>query len=684
MSGDDPRPESIEMRVLIAEDDPTSLLMLKTVVSGWGHAVTAVSDGLEAWYCLREPDSPPLAILDREMPGLSGTEICQRVLVLRPDDPPYLILLTAKGEKRDVVEGLNAGANDYIAKPFDLEELRARIAVGCRVVELQQALARRLLEIEEAHRREEELRLKLEAVGGWLGGKGATSPEGLTSISALAQEVADAIGAAGIQIHVLQGDRLLPLTETGPSPFIWPALLESVLNSTEMLQIPGYVLLPLSAAPGTSLGVLVVHGLGRGGLLNQELGLVKLLARETASGLELLRLRGDLEDLRRRQESEGRSRTAETAEKLGVCPSCMRCHGERQKTCTRDGAALQILPDVPFEVAGRYRFERRLGVGGMGMVFRAHDNQLDRRVALKVVRLRQSLMDAETNRRRFSVETRILAGLNHPGIITLHDSGELASGTMYIVPELLTGLDLERVLSLYGPGTPAQVASMILDAGAALDAAHALGLVHRDVKPANIFIVPEARGFRAKLIDFGLARSQAEVRMTHDSCVVGTPRYMAPEIFKGSEGTARSDLYSLAAVAYEALTDRPVVRGSQIGDVVLEVLSDNPAPPSEVLGESARPLDSIFYQGLAKEPDVRPASVLEWASEVAERLRTVVAMGSGWPEIRETSAALRVDNGGPGPRVSLLPGISPAIRESVLGPKPERTSHPPDPSGRRS
>jgi tRNA A-37 threonylcarbamoyl transferase component Bud32 len=540
-------------------------------------------------------------------------------------------------------------------------------------VDLQQALARRVREVEESRHREEDLRMKLEALGGWLGTKGVPLSESLSSISNLAQEVAHAVGADGILIYVVQDDKLVPITGEDESPFVWPALIDSVRQSGEMLQIPGYLLLPLRTPSGSTLGVLVAHGLGRSGLLHAELNLLKLLCRETASGLELLRLRKDLEKIRLEREREGALRIHEETEKLGVCPGCMRCYEHGKRKCPEDGSLLQVLPDVPFEVAGRYRFERRLGVGGMGMIFRAFDSQLNRKVALKVVRLRQSLMDAETNRRRFVAETQILAGINHPGIVTLHDSGELSSGTMYIVTELLRGLDLEKVLSLYGPGTPEQVATLITEAGLALNAAHHLGLVHRDVKPANIFVLPERPGFRAKLIDFGLARSETSHRLTQESCVVGTPRYMAPEIFKGSEGTTRSDLYSLVAVAYEALTDSPVVKGTQIGDVVLEVLTMDPEPISAFLGPQAQPLDSLFYQGLAKDPDLRPSSVLEWVTEVVNRLEGVSPRFHGWPEFQAYSGPIRLngENGEGHPAAK-------DAREKHVSIEPAGTGVPPD------
>jgi CheY-like chemotaxis protein len=137
-------------RILIAEDDPTSRLVLQRILEKWGHEVIITCDGTEAWNCLESPDAPRLAILDWMMPGMDGREICQRVRHRAEINPSYLILLTALGRKEDIVCGLESGADDYITKPFDANELRARLDVGLRVVELQTALYRKVEELENA------------------------------------------------------------------------------------------------------------------------------------------------------------------------------------------------------------------------------------------------------------------------------------------------------------------------------------------------------------------------------------------------------------------------------------------------------------------------------------------------------------------------------------------------------
>ena len=138
------------MRILIAEDDPVSRRVLEVCLLKWGHEVVVTSDGFQACEALLREGAPRLAILDWMMPGMDGTEVCRRVRGSPVGGPAYLILLTAKGRKEDIVVGLGAGADDYVTKPFDHEELRARVQVGLRVATLQNVLADRVKELEES------------------------------------------------------------------------------------------------------------------------------------------------------------------------------------------------------------------------------------------------------------------------------------------------------------------------------------------------------------------------------------------------------------------------------------------------------------------------------------------------------------------------------------------------------
>ena len=146
------------MKILIAEDDEVSRLMLEATLVKWGHDTTVVTDGEAAWAILQQPEAPSLAILDWMMPGLDGPEICRRLRQLPEQKPTHVILLTTKSRKEDLVAGLEAGADDYITKPFDRGELKARLEVGVRLVDLQHILAARVCELEEALSNNRQLR----------------------------------------------------------------------------------------------------------------------------------------------------------------------------------------------------------------------------------------------------------------------------------------------------------------------------------------------------------------------------------------------------------------------------------------------------------------------------------------------------------------------------------------------
>lgn len=138
------------MKVLIAEDDLTSRLMLTAMLKTWGYDPEVAENGAEAWQRIQQPDAPRLVILDWIMPGMEGLEIIRRTRALNLTEPPYIIILTSRGNKRDIVAGLSAGANDYIAKPYDQEELRARVEVGRRMVAMQSTLAQQMVELKNA------------------------------------------------------------------------------------------------------------------------------------------------------------------------------------------------------------------------------------------------------------------------------------------------------------------------------------------------------------------------------------------------------------------------------------------------------------------------------------------------------------------------------------------------------
>ncbi len=251
---------------------------------------------------------------------------------------------------------------------------------------------------------------------------------------------------------------------------------------------------------------------------------------------------------------------------------------------------------------GPYVLGQVLGRGGMGVVYRATHVHLGRDVALKL--LAPELNDNDEFRRRFLRESRLAASLDHPNVITVYDAGDF-NGTLYIAMRYVDGVDLAQLLRKQGRLEPLAALSLLDQVAAALDAAHEHGLIHRDVKPANVMI---ASG-RCYLTDFGLTKqvgaSPASTELTRTGMFLGTLHYSAPEQIQGNEVTASTDIYALGCVLYECLTGvTPFSKESQVA-LLYAHLSDSPRPPSELRPELPRAIDDVLAKALAKSPQDR-------------------------------------------------------------------------------
>jgi serine/threonine protein kinase len=211
-------------------------------------------------------------------------------------------------------------------------------------------------------------------------------------------------------------------------------------------------------------------------------------------------------------------------------------------------------PLVGTVISDRYRIERLIGVGGVGSVYRATQLGLDRGVALKV--LKPELTESHTAMERFAREARTAARLQHPHIVTVHDFGAMPDGRAYLVMELLTGLNLAQWIRKHRPTDLARAAEYLALVCGAVGALHDSGIIHRDIKPSNIMIVDQPGGATVKVVDFGLVRPTISDDATDltGGLVLGTPEFMAPELFTGQKPDERSDIYALGVTAYEAIT----------------------------------------------------------------------------------------------------------------------------------
>jgi beta-lactam-binding protein with PASTA domain/predicted Ser/Thr protein kinase len=270
------------------------------------------------------------------------------------------------------------------------------------------------------------------------------------------------------------------------------------------------------------------------------------------------------------------------------------------------------LIDTLFD--GRYRIVRKLGAGGMADVYLAEDQELGRRVAIKILNNRHA-NDAQFIE-RFRREAKNAAALNHPNIVSIYDRGE-AEDTYYIAMEYLDGRTLKELVIGRGPApvnVAVEYARQILSA---LRFAHRHGIVHRDIKPHNVLVDREGR---VKVTDFGIARAGTS-QMTEAGSIVGTAQYLSPEQARGGEVDQRSDLYSLGVVLYELLTGQTPFDGDTPVEIAMKHLSATPRPPSQIRRDVPRDLDMVVMRALAKDPDARYQSADEMEADLERALR---------------------------------------------------------------
>jgi eukaryotic-like serine/threonine-protein kinase len=293
------------------------------------------------------------------------------------------------------------------------------------------------------------------------------------------------------------------------------------------------------------------------------------------------------------------------------CPQCGTCYDTGASQCTQDGTGLKpvILPRL---LDGRYRIERRLGQGGMGTVYAAVDTELERRVAVKLIR--EDLVGSADAADRFRREARVAAGFSHPNVVVIHDFGIVAGTRAYLVMELLDGVTVRQWLSRQGRFTGPQTLALLRGLCSALDAAHSRQLIHRDLKPENIFVVRAADREAAKVLDFGIAKfcsgeTEALTGDTAPGVLVGTRGYMSPEQLRGGPAHPIWDLWALAATVYEMLAGSHPFEGSSH-------TFESAAPPG---------WQPFFERAFASDPQTRPQSAPAFLAAAED----AIVMGGG-------------------------------------------------------
>lgn len=309
------------------------------------------------------------------------------------------------------------------------------------------------------------------------------------------------------------------------------------------------------------------------------------------------------------------------------CPTCGACYEPSSTICGAEGATL-VRVGAPRTLARRYRLDRRRGHGGMGTVYEAHDGELERQVAIKLIR--EDWSERVEARQRFRREARAGAAFAHPNVVTVHDYGVEGDRYAFLVMELLEGATLGDEIGRRGHLAPDRVVEIFRGVCAAVGAAHLQHLIHRDLKPANIFLARRSDGAElVKVLDFGVAKllpvvddstpTQTRQDETGSGVLVGTPLYMSPEQLRGGAPEPAWDLWALAVVAYEALTGASPFGGGGVGWQG-RILSGAFTPPAAHLADSPTTWESFFRRCFSTHRGDRPASTAEFLTQLEAAL----------------------------------------------------------------
>jgi serine/threonine protein kinase len=297
--------------------------------------------------------------------------------------------------------------------------------------------------------------------------------------------------------------------------------------------------------------------------------------------------------------------------------------------CLFDQTYTFLVEQLPVVIDGKYRLEQLIAHGGMGSVYRAVHQQLERPVAIKI--LRAEFLADRVIAERFNREARAVAKLKHPNIVAIYDFGSMPNGGAYLVMELIEGWSLREEMRTHSAGhgqmRPERAVATLTQVCAGIEAAHRHGVIHRDLKPDNVMIEATAESAeRVLVLDFGIAklkdRDQGMQGLTDENTVIGTPNYISPEQCTGQTVDARSDIYSLGVILYEMLTGRTPFAGQDTSAVLLRHLQEPPAPPSRFRAGLSRELELVVLRALAKNPSHRFSSAAQFAEHLFAAIRS--------------------------------------------------------------
>jgi DNA-binding NtrC family response regulator len=646
-------------RILIVDDNIDNLLLLRETLDDPGYDIDIAAGGEQALQLARE-HPPSLILLDLRMPGIDGHETCRRLKAdpkLR-EAPVLFISATDSIEAR--LAGFDAGAVDFLTKPFHPDEVTARVRTHLELARLTRELSERNRdlerEIEAAHafRRE-----RLAAMLAPLQGEGEAARRLRAQVEAAARapeavllhgSIEDGSEAAARAIHEASDRRWCPFVKVRIHvPNAARDVAATLATNSGTLDLDASV--PL--ADGGTLYLEGVESLTpaerRSVLQLIAEGEVRVIAQHEPSSdafpgaprggwrtIELPSLADRREDipaivawlLQHEADRLGRPVPALATEDLARMldypwpGGIAEIESVIRRAVLRSGVGqLEITHDLGKEERhlGRYRLQRMLGKGGMGEVWRARHELLPHPVAVKIIAPELAGSNRHLAKQRFSREAFAIARLQSPYTVRIYDFGSSEGGELYYAMELLEGLDLHVMIRAEGPLPVARTVHFLRQAASSLAEAHARGLVHRDIKPPNL-IVSElgAEPDWLKVVDFGVVTVEGG---RDDDRGLGTPGFVAPEIITGDGGpTAASDIYSLGCCAYWCLTAHEPFAGENTHKLMSAHASRAPPAPSLRVDIPAE-LDDLVLACLAKRPEDRPdaAALVDALEELGRR-----------------------------------------------------------------
>ena len=354
------------------------------------------------------------------------------------------------------------------------------------------------------------------------------------------------------------------------------------------------------------------------------------------------------------------------------CPTCGTRFSEPVSFCPNDGTPTQEVSDAgpPVDpllgrvIDGRYRVEKGIGEGGMGIVYLTTHAVLGKRMALKVLR-GEMAKDAEVVQ-RFMQEAQSATSIGHPNIIDISDFGRLPDGSVYFVMEFLDGESLSHMISRGGSIPTATAIHIVRQIAGALEAAHARGIVHRDLKPDNIYLVKQGNEANfVKVLDFGIAKvGGANSKLTRTGMIFGTPHYMSPEQAAGQSVDNRTDIYALGVIMYEMFTGKKPFDGDTFMGILSKHMFEQPIPPSQVKGAGLGALEDVILKALTKKAEDRYQSMADLVRDL---------------DLIATGGVIQIGTSDIAPPANLADALEPPSRtEMRLGSTPSvATSEPP-------